>query len=340
MLVDRFGRPLENLRITVTPQCNFNCVFCHGEGEPPNNALLSASEIVEVASVAHSLGVGTFKLTGGEPLLRKDLERIVAGLKSFGRGVEVSLTTNGFFLEKRVPSLVEAGLDRVNVSLHAFDPEVFEGVTRVKGFEKVLRGLEAASEYGLPVKLNFVLTKLNAGQLGEVLDYASRKGFNVNLIELIPTGKGGAVFDELYVPVENVLPQLEGMARKVYTRPLQSRPVFELETGIKVEVIANYCNPAFCSMCTKLRLTHDGKLKPCLNRNDNLVDLTPILRDEGGDKLERLREAFLIANSRREPFFRFNGEKVTSFNGRIVCPVRRVTLLSNARGPRREALPR
>lgn len=330
MLIDNYGRPFDNLRITVTTSCNFNCIFCHREGEYANNFSLTPSEIEAVALAAYSFNVKKFKITGGEPLLRQDLPEIIARLKSIGRDVEVSLTTNGYLLEDKLSKLIDAGLDRVNVSLHAITHYIYSAVTHVKEQERVLRGLELAKDYSIPVKLNFVLTKVNQSELEKLLDYASGMGFSVNLIELIPTGEGKNVFKDLYVPVEQILPVLESKAARVSVRPLHSRPAFKLNTGIIVEVIANFCNPLFCLGCTRIRLTHDGKLKPCLNRNDNLIDVKKTLEARDQNIVDILKERFVEVNSLREPFFKLSGERCTSYDGRITCPLRKIAQLSRA----------
>ncbi len=327
MLVDRFGRPLTNLRISVTNKCNYACIFCHREGERPTADSLSARDIELVSRAAYSLGIKTFKITGGEPLTRPDIEEIVSSIKNIGRDVEVSMTTNGYFLLEHAKSLQEAGLDRLNISLHAINSVNYNRMTGVRGSGKVIEGLHLARDLGIPVKLNFVLTKYNVVELPQILDFASKMGFNINLIELIPEGRGRENFHALYYPVEKVLPMLAEKSSKIERRPLHNRPVFVLDTGIKVEVIANYCNPMFCLGCTRIRLTHDAKLKPCLNRNDNLVDVSGILHDESmsqEEKLHRLVAAIRLVNTLREPFFKLEGGKCTSYNGSLVGEPRKI----------------
>ncbi|UNQ72652.1 GTP 3',8-cyclase MoaA [Infirmifilum sp. NZ] len=327
MLVDRFGRPLTNLRISVTGRCNYSCVFCHREGEGEDPDKLSVEDIELVSRAAYSLGVKTFKLTGGEPLVRPDIGEIVSRVKSLGGDVEVSATTNGFFLLERAGKLQEAGLDRLNVSLHALSPQSYNLMTGVNGSEKVFKGLSLVHDLGLPVKINFVITKYNFGELPGVLDYASKMGFNVNVIELIPEGRGRENFQALYYPVEKLLPMLRERASRIERKQLHNRPVFVLESGIRVEVIANYCNPYFCMGCTRVRLTHDAKLKPCLNRSDNLVDIDSILHHEGlsqEEKLDRLVEALKAVNMLREPFFRIENGNCVSYDGRILGKSREV----------------
>lgn len=312
MLVDKYGRPLTTLRISITNKCNYNCVFCHREGEENTPDALTADDIELVSRAAYSLAVKNFKLTGGEPLIRPDVAEIVSRLKEIGKDVEVSMTSNGFFLEEYAEKLAEADLDRINVSFHGISTEKYLKMTNVNGKDKVLRGLLAIKEYGIPVKLNYVLTSLNADELTSILDFASSMGFNVNVIELIPTGRGRQVFDRLYLPVEKILPILTEKATRIERRDLHNRPVFVLPSGIKVEVIANYCNPSFCMECTRIRLTHDAKLKPCLNTNDNNVDIYKILKNptlKEQEKIEKLKDAIRETNLKREPFFKLvNGK--------------------------------
>ncbi len=318
VLEDNYGRPLTHLRISVTSNCNYRCIFCHREGEINRPDGLTPEMIGLVGEAAYRLGIRFFKITGGEPLLRKDIGEIIRQLKF--PGSEVSLTTNGFFLEERIDELLEAGLDRANVSLHSIHRENYRRITGIDGLENVLRGLESARKNDLPVKLNFVLTRYNIGEVGDIINYASDMGFNVNIIELIPVGLGAISFNKLFVKIDEVVPQLLRYARKVEIRKLQSRPRIYLDSGIYVELIASYCNPYFCASCTKIRLTHDGMLKPCINRNDNLVEVKHILRDRGltrEEKVSKLMEAIKEANKRREPFFKIREGACMAARGSI-----------------------
>lgn len=325
MLVDKYGRKLTHLRISVTHDCNYGCIFCHREGELGGRDFLKPEHIGLVSYVASQLGIRYFKLTGGEPLFRDDVARIVAEVKREGGG-EVSITTNGFFLKERIRDLVDAELDRINVSLHSLKRDVYRLLTRVDGLERVLEGLILAKDYGLPVKLNFVLTGYNYGEIDALLDFASKNGFNVNIIEVIPVGLGNLNFEKIFYSIDGVASHLEKIAVKKIVRDLQSRPVYILPSGIGVELIASYCNPYFCAKCTKIRLTHDGKLKPCINRNDNLVDIRWILEGNMSreEKIDLITKAFYKANELREPYFRLENGICKSFDGKIKCKPRKI----------------
>lgn len=305
MLRDAYGRPLTHARITVTSKCNYACFFCHGEGEGASRDLLTPHGIGLFAEAAVSLGIRYFKLTGGEPLLRRDLDEAIASIKRW-RGVEVSIVTNGYYLADRLGGLVEAGLDRLNVSLASLRPDSYRAITGVDGLSRVLQGLRLCRDYGVPVKLNVVVLRgLNEGEVPSIIEYASGMGFDVSLIELIPLGVSREAYARHHLKLNRYAGELERMGASRVLRSFQNRPVYVLPSGTRVELVMGYGSPDFCMGCTRIRLTHDAKLKPCLYRNDNLVDVAPLL---GGslphdEAVRRLREAIMEANRRRRPYF-------------------------------------
>jgi len=306
VLVDKYGRPLTHLRISVTGRCNYMCFFCHREGEEMSSDELSAEEIALVCKVAHRLGIRFFKVTGGEPLLRDDLELIVQYLSRF-EDVEISLVTNGYFLENRAKGLVEAGLDRINVSLHSLNEEVYRTITKVNGLKRVIEGIKNIASYGLKIKLNTViLNGLNHDEYLKIINFASKIGADVCFIELIPLGVGFEEYCKYHVSLTHIKNYLRKHCVEEYRRDLQNRPVYVLPTGIKVELVESYGNSEFCLKCRKIRLTHDGKLKPCLMRNDNTISLLHVIRSNMTlpEKEEVLTKLFIKANSLREPFFK------------------------------------
>ena len=306
MLVDKYNRPLTHLRISVTSRCNYMCFFCHREGEGRSSTELSVGEIALVCRVARKLGIRFFKITGGEPLLRKDIEHIVRNISQL-EGAEVSLVTNGYFLKEKVKSLIEAGLSRANISLHSLNEEVYKAITKVNGLKKVIEGIKNAVDYGLRIKLNTViLNELNHEEYVKIIDFASNIGADVCFIELIPLGIDPREYRKYHVSLKYIKNYLRKHCVKEYTRELQNRPVYVFSTGIKVELVESYGNPNFCLKCRKIRLTHDGKLKPCLMRNDNTVSLIHVIKSDMTlrEKEKALERLFIKANSLREPFFK------------------------------------
>lgn len=311
-VIDRFGRPLKIMRISVNHDCNFKCVFCHMEGEDPNSRdYLTAEEIGIVAEAASRLGVEKFKITGGEPTLRRDIVEIIEEIKLRAKPKDISMTTNGTMLEKLAHRLREAGLDRVNISLHSIDPDKFYMITQSNTLEKVLAGLEAAIDAGFrQIKINMVVMRgFNEEDIFRLIDLAQERRLTVQLIELHPVGEGRKVFRKYHTFLDSLEKELEKKAKKLkIRRDLHNRPIYYFESGGAVEIVRPVKNPVFCAACTRLRLTADGYLKPCLVRNDNLVGVKDILRRNipREEKVKQTIKAILEANTRREPSAHWN----------------------------------
>ena len=296
---DRFGRPVKGLRISITEKCNFDCFYCHREGCPRASGEMKAGEIGEIVKLAAEFEVEKVKITGGEPLLRPDVVDVVSAASVPGIK-EVSMTTNGAMLADLAKELAEAGLSRVNVSLDTLDPEKFQKITGRRALDNVLAGVDAAADAGLgPIKLNMVmLAGINDDEFRRMLDYASGKGAIVQFIELVDGRENLAKY---HMKLDDIAAELDKMAVSTQTRwEMQARKKYTLPSG-GAETVCPMHNSEFCSHCTRLRLTPDGRLKPCLLRNDNLVDvISPIRR---GD-LEGARKAFTKTIARREPYFK------------------------------------
>lgn len=294
------------MRISITHDCNFSCFFCHMEGEDPSlKDYLSPEEIGIVAEAASILGARRFKITGGEPTLRRDLPDIIRELRLRGGAEDVSMTTNGVLLKRLAKDLRRAGLDRVNVSLHSTDPVRFKQITGRDMIEAVFDGIEAAIEAGFKqIKINMVILRgFNEQDVWSMVEFVRRKGLILQLIELHPVGEGRRVFSKYHAFLEDLEERLSKISRMRVRRELHNRPVYELEGGGAVEIVRPVKNPLFCAACTRIRLTADGKLKPCLVRDDNLVPLKGVLRSSLAreEKVKMVVEAILAANSLREP---------------------------------------
>jgi len=304
---DRFGRPVLNLRVSVTQRCNLHCPYCHREGQEKRvkNRVkeMTSEEIARLVRIAVGLDIKNVKLTGGEPLVRKDITEIVAKIGKI-RGVrELSMTTNGTLLAKYAKEFHDAGLLRVNVNMPTLKADVYSKLTGGK-LNDVLKGIEEAVKVGLyPVKLNMLVLKgVNDQEVWDMVGFAGKTGTILQLIELEPIN----ITDEYYKMHHHLLDdyelELKKRALKIRTRRfMHNRRVYYLPEA-KVEVIHPIENTEFCAHCTRLRITSDGKLKPCLMRNDNLVDVLTPLRNGASDK--ELEELFMEAIRRREPYFK------------------------------------
>jgi len=305
-LADNCGRPLLNLRISITQRCNNRCAYCHREGEVQranrSRELMSVNEIVHIAKVAVSLGIARIKLTGGEPLMRQDLPEIVKGIAALPGLRDLSLTTNGLLLgEGMAKKLRACGLRRVNISLPSLNPETYRKLTGGK-LEDALAGVKAAIEAGsCPVKLNTVVLKdVNVGDVPDLIEYAGRNNIVLQLIELDPVNVGDVYYKEHHRSLDEQEALLKEKAVSIEKRPfMHNRLIYHLPNAT-VEIVKPIENTDFCMHCTRLRVTSDGKLKPCLMRNDNLTDILASIRQGASD--EELKQMFVKANYLREPY--------------------------------------
>jgi len=326
-VLDRFGRPVRGVRISLMPssRCNFNCVFCHREGvyESPKT-LMSHAEIERVVRVLMRFGVDSVKLTGGEPMLRHDILEIVERLGRLGLR-DLSMTTNGTRLPRLAGELRRRGLKRVNISLHTVNPEKFcwitgqsDGRAGERRFQYTLSAIEAALRAGLnPVKLNVVVMRgVNEDEIGELIGFVEKLGGGdsliLQLIELVPEGAAAdsQFFERYFYSLREVEKMLEDKAVRVVVRRLHLRKQYLLPNGVWVELVRPTNNYVFCMNDDRIRVTHDGKFKPCLMRDDNHVDFLSAMRAGAGD--EELERLFLEAVRAREPYWKPPGLKPAS----------------------------
>jgi cyclic pyranopterin phosphate synthase len=305
VLTDNCGRPLLNLRIAITQRCNLRCDYCHREGEEHCARgiadEMSVEEIVQIARIAVSLGISRIKLTGGEPLMRKDICEIVKGIAAIPDLKDLSMTTNGAMLAFQAQELHACGLRRINISLPTLNAETYTKLTEGK-LENTLEGVKAAVGAGFcPVKLNMVvLNGVNVDAVQEMMDFARQTGTILQLIELDPMNVDDAYYSMYHKFLDAYEAMLRQKALNVETRRfMHNRRIYHLP-DVTVEVVHPIDNTDFCMHCTRLRVTSNGKLKPCLMRNDNLVDILAPIRRGAND--EKLRELFKRANMQREPY--------------------------------------
>lgn len=290
-LEDRFGRVARKLRVSVTDRCNFRCDFCMPFNPVwlPKSEILSYEEIARVAKILAQMGVRKVRLSGGEPLVRRDIDKLIALLRRIPEITSISMTTNGFYLPEMAERLRDAGLDSVTVSLHSLKPERFEGIVgRREVFERVVEGLAIAQKVGFnPVKVNVVVTRgCNDDEILDFAELARKTGLTVRFIEYMPFDGRKLWRPELLVPGDEILQTIESVYPLVPLPREQgsTAQVYRFADGVggDIGVITSMTSP-FCGDCDRIRLTADGKIVPCMFSKDE-YDLKSLLRGGASDE--------------------------------------------------------
>lgn len=312
LVTDNYGRSVRSMRIQVNTTCNFGCFFCHMEGTGVNSESMTADEIERIVQTASKWGVNKVKFTGGEPTLRRDIVDIVKRTRKYITG-DISMTTNGIMLPKIAKDLKEAGLDRINISLHSIEREKFEFITGVNAIDQVIDGIRAAHQAGFyPIKVNFVVLKdLNEDQIPLMIELSAKYDVILQLIEFETTREmeHSEDFLKYHIPLDGIEKSVSARSFKVEYNELHRRPRYHLEhdggTAV-VEFVKPMRNSEFCNNCTRIRLTSTGLLKPCLMRNDNLTNIISSVRKSGEQK--ELDDIFVKAAKAREPYWKREDE--------------------------------
>lgn len=300
---DQYDRPILSLRITITNRCNVNCLYCHHDGMVKSKDEMTPDEIYEICKIAKDLGVRRVRLSGGEPLIRKDLVEIIEKINTLNFN-DISITTNGTLLADYAEELKEAGLDRVNVSLDTLNPETYKFITKKDYLRKAKEGILKAVEVGLfPVKINMVLMKgINEDEVEEMFEFCKEHGIILQLIELMESENcdDEKFSADYHYNLDFIEEELSKKADEVKTREfMQGRRKYFIDGG-EIEIVKPVDNTNFCENCSRLRITPDGKIKPCLLRNDNLVDLVSHMRK--GENEQLLKNQFMIGINKRKPY--------------------------------------
>ncbi|GAB5404672.1 MAG: GTP 3',8-cyclase MoaA [Aureliella sp.] len=271
VLVDTFGRQHRSLRISVTDVCNIRCQYCMPAELAhfmPRDHLLSYEAIVQFAQIAIDCSINRFRITGGEPLTRPNLDTLIAQLSDLKGLNDLALTTNGILLSQQADALVAAGLKRVNISLDTLSEATFKRLSRRDGISRVIDGIDAALASELDVKLNaLVLRGVNSDDILELVDFAQQRKTTIRFIEFMPLDADGAWNDDTMISGEQLRTEITQHLGPLEPVPLKSKSQpareFKLPGGGHVGFIDSVSSP-FCSSCDRLRLTADGKLRNCL----------------------------------------------------------------------------
>ena len=306
-LADTFNRPITYLRVSVTDKCNLRCVYCMPESGLPwlaREDLLRYEEIVEIVRAAAQVGVRTIRLTGGEPLVRRDLDRLVAGINAIDGIDDIALSTNAVLLEEQLDALVAAGLRRVNISLDTLREDRFVRIARRPGLDKVLRGIDAAIAANLgPVKLNCVV--MRGENDDEIADFAAltrERAVYVRFIEVMPVHENLELQRDSYVSSDEILERVAAVER---IEPVPGPPgngparYFAYPGAAGAVGVISPLSHDYCERCNRVRLTADGRLRLCLF-GDQHVDLrTPLRAGASTDEIAGLLTASMAIKPER-----------------------------------------
>jgi cyclic pyranopterin phosphate synthase len=295
MLIDPFARRISYVRVSVTDRCDFRCVYCMAENMTflPKAELLTLEELDRLCATLVEMGVRKLRLTGGEPLVRRDvmwlIDQLGRHLKS-GALEELTVTTNGSQLARHAEGLARAGVKRINVSLDTMDPARFQAITRWGKFDKVMGGIQAAKEAGLAIKINAVALKgVNEDEIDDMVAWCGDQGFDLTLIETMPLGDIDGDRTDQYLPLSLVRARLETrwtLTDLDYKTGGPARYVQVGETGGRLGFITPMTHN-FCESCNRVRVTCTGTMYMCLGQEDAVDLRTPLRASEGNQLLEQ-----------------------------------------------------
>ena len=292
-MLDKLNRKIDYLRISVIDRCNLRCVYCmpeEGIESIPHDEILTYDEILRICEIVSELGIRKIKITGGEPLVRKDIVNLIRDIKNIDKIEQVTLTTNGILLHEMLDDLYDAGIDAINISLDTLNKDNFKKITRRDGLEKVLMSIDKAYDLGIRVKINcLAIRDFNLRELVEIASFAKDREIDVRFIELMPIG-----FGKKYTQIDNdgilsilesrfgtfeIVTEKRGNGPAKYYRNQNMKGCIGFISAISHE---------FCESCNRIRLTSSGFLKLCLHYNKGIDLKEPIRNGISDEDLKKL----------------------------------------------------
>ncbi len=307
-LIDNFGREISYLRVSITDRCNYRCIYCQSEKEfefIPHQEILRFEEIVEIVQEAVNLGVTKVRITGGEPLVREGIVDFIRHLRKINKLEDISLTTNGFFLPEYAEKLKDAGLNRVNISLDSLQEEKYKKITRGGSLEKALKGIDSALKAGLlPIKINTVLIRgINDDEVEDFVRLTLERPLNIRFIEFMPSGEEEInEFEDKFISVQEIK---EKLIKKYLLNPIKISTAngpakyYQIKGGQGTIGFITALSQHFCKTCNRIRLTSEGKLRPCLFSNKE-IDIKKAIRKLARDKNEGFLRKKIIRDKLKE----------------------------------------
>jgi len=320
-LVDSYGRRIDYLRLSVTDRCNYHCCYCRQPGDASCGSqrdFLGHGEMLRLVRLFSELGVRKVRLTGGEPLLRRNLAELAAGIASLPGISDLSLSSNGHLLERLAVPLLAAGVGRVNISLDSLEPENFSRISGGGDLHRVIRGIDAALAAGLsPVKLNMVVMRgINDHEIAGMLDFALARDLDLRFIETMPVGPAGAGSMVHYYPAARILDRIRRhcgsqlLPLHTHPGPGPARYYRAGDSNLKVGVISALSRH-FCATCNRVRLTARGDLVLCLGQQDRISLHAALQRDCSDAQIRQEILAAIARKPQRHDFLHGAGQPVT-----------------------------
>jgi len=307
-LIDNFGREISYFRVSITDRCNYRCIYCQSEKEfefIPHQEILRFEEIVEIVQEAVNLGITKVRVTGGEPLVREGIVNFIRQLRKINKLEDISLTTNGFFLPEYAEKLKDAGLNRVNISLDSLQEEKYKKITRGGSLEKALKGIDSALKAGLlPIKINTVLIRgINDNEVEDFVRLTLERPLNIRFIEFMPSGEEVInEFENKFISVQEIK---EKLIKKYLLNPIKisiangPAKYYQIKGGQGTIGFITALSQHFCKTCNRIRLTSEGKLRPCLFSNME-VDIKQAIRKLARSKNEGFLRKKIIRDKLKE----------------------------------------
>lgn len=297
-MVDQYGRMINYLRISVTDRCNLRCLYCmpkDGINKLPHEDILRNEEIVKIVKCVVKSGINKIRLTGGEPLIRKGFVDLVRDIKNVEGISEIAITTNGIYLAEMLDELIEAGLDRVNISLNSLDPKKYSEITRGGDLNKVLNAIQKAYESSIKkVKINTVLIGgFNDDEIEDFVELSKDKNIDIRFIELMPIGTAADWNRSKFLSNDVVLEKVKGLELVDYFDKSSPAKYYKKEGYKGLIGLINPISCNFCNNCNRIRLTSDGKIKPCLH-SDQEIDLLDIIRNNEKDLEQIIKKSIFL----------------------------------------------
>ncbi|MCM8786292.1 MAG: GTP 3',8-cyclase MoaA [Candidatus Omnitrophica bacterium] len=279
---------VDTLRVSITDKCNFNCIYCSRKfNKVDRREILSYEEIIKIVKIFGQIGIEKIKITGGEPLIRKNLSFLIKKISEINRIKEISLTTNGFYLLKKIDELIVSGVKRINISLDTLNRNKFKFITESEHFDKVIDGIKIAKDKFLTIKLNVVLMKINFDEIFDFIDFAKENGLILRFIELMPVDNNLDFWKKNFICYRDAIEKIKSKSKIFFLSHVRNTKYYLIvKDNFKIGFITSVTEP-FCSYCNKIRIDAKGNLFLCLY-GQPILNFKKILYELDSEEIKKI----------------------------------------------------